>query len=382
MVQLTMINTDGTEITRDVDMNSEEIDLSKQKLTWIELSPLSQFKELKVLSLWDNELENVDLSPLSNCLNLDTILLHQNGLESIDLAPLGNCSKLRTLRLWANKIHNLDLLPLCRNHELQELLLQQNRIRGLDVTPLCMNTSLLTLDFDYLVGIFTYHSPRTRRAPPWLREISGVDTISLIQGTKKAGINRVITVLEQLKLHQMKPLEWKELQIRFLEELGLEHYSAIEFDLLKMLRKLPPDAHEDAMTEVVRNELNLARREHLDAGYSSMFMDVEELRNLDTLSLLPQVLELRETEMRNAQVIETENVFDLRYLWLTVYGFQTLRALGMKLVTDKEGLSEIRWTLQNLGYETRITTADEQMGSTKMSVGLRDYVWWLAEYNV
>ncbi len=70
------------------------------------------------------------------------------------------------------------------------------------------------------------------------------------------------------------------------------------------------------------------------SGWPSVFLDIELLKEPSLARYIPQILEQRDEEMRKTWVNRRGEMFDLRYLWLTAYGFEILRSLGVKLVVS------------------------------------------------
>jgi hypothetical protein len=68
---------------------------------------------------------------------------------------------------------------------------------------------------------------------------------------------------------------------------------------------------------------------------------------------------------------------NLTELHLTAYGYEILRAMGMQLETDSEGLNAIESTFVSLGYKFK--TAQEPARGVKMSDELREAILWIVE---
>jgi len=75
------------------------LDLSKKKLSKIDLSPLEHCYGLITLNLQKNNLDSINLEPLQHCKKLVTLKLENNLLDEIDLAPIVHCKNLIRLRI-------------------------------------------------------------------------------------------------------------------------------------------------------------------------------------------------------------------------------------------------------------------------------------------
>jgi hypothetical protein len=65
----------------------------------------------------------VELEPLRDCANLRILLLAENRLKVVDLEPLRDCHRLHTLDLARNKLKVVDLEPLRHSQSLEELII-------------------------------------------------------------------------------------------------------------------------------------------------------------------------------------------------------------------------------------------------------------------
>jgi len=72
---------------------------------------LAPIKSLKLLALDRNRLTKIDLSPLSGCKKLEKLFLSHNQLEHIDLSPLSSLKNLKSLTLQHNNLKKIDLSP-------------------------------------------------------------------------------------------------------------------------------------------------------------------------------------------------------------------------------------------------------------------------------
>ncbi|MHA1199477.1 MAG: hypothetical protein ACTSQF_09145 [Candidatus Heimdallarchaeaceae archaeon] len=96
----------------------KKLDLTKKKLTEIDLTPLEQCPKIYTVKLSNNKISSINLSPLSHCKALVSVYLEYNPLSSINLAPLIKCKKLdkisfskRTKIEWLDEEFDVFALP-------------------------------------------------------------------------------------------------------------------------------------------------------------------------------------------------------------------------------------------------------------------------------
>ncbi len=154
------VDLSSTNLTSiDLDIFAESpvttLNLGKNSMQNIDLSPLSNYYNLQYLSLNNNKLEQLELSPVSECKLLHTLDLKTNHLKAVDLTPLSQCSHLHTLDLNDNHLTRIDLTPLSQCSHLRILHLKTNRLKTVDLTPLsqCSRLQYLDLSFNQLTRI-------------------------------------------------------------------------------------------------------------------------------------------------------------------------------------------------------------------------------------
>ncbi|MHA1287798.1 MAG: leucine-rich repeat domain-containing protein [Candidatus Thorarchaeota archaeon] len=102
-----------------------------------------------VINLDLRDMVSVDLLPLIWCENLEALYLRNNVLSDIDLTPLEKCGKnLKVINLCHNRIQEIDMEALGSCPNLLEVKLNDNRLKRIDLSPLfqCANLAELGLD--------------------------------------------------------------------------------------------------------------------------------------------------------------------------------------------------------------------------------------------
>ena len=120
---------------------------------------------------------------------------------------------------------------------------------------------------------------------------------------------------------------------------------------------------------------------YLEGGGSSLFLDVELLSKTRLARHVQQVLDSRQEELQRVWVNLRDGVYDLRYLWLTAYGFEICRALGLGLTTDSEGFERLREACRALGFDLKIRE-DDLFPESTLTEEMKKYVWNFVEKMV
>jgi GTPase SAR1 family protein len=138
---------------------------------------------------------------------------------------------------------------------------------------------------------------------------------------------------------------------------------------IKAIRKIdnPTDLTEMIPGEVIH--------EHFKEKQSSLFIDIDYLSDTEYSVHIPEILEHRADEIRKTWINETlSGKMDLRYLWLTAYGFEVLRALKMGLIVTKAQFKRVEELFNNLGFSLAIRD-DGKYPDSKMSEELKEFIW-------
>lgn len=163
-------------------------------------------------------------------------------------------------------------------------------------------------------------------------------------------------ILETLDTYENEGIQ---LHLDLLYALGFGYLGYIEADISEILKRVS----DNTKIEVGRKEILPLLLEQVFAQIETkgqttgLHLDEAMKQHTEFVVLAPTILDLRKKEMAKVRVPFVGDEANLRYLWLTAYGFQILSALKMRLYTNQEGLLKIRESLQGLGYNLRTTTA-------------------------
>ncbi len=123
--------TDGSTATKAIRGNVVYFGMMGARS--VDLSSISDPRYIRILWLYENQLEEIDLSPLSDFVRLESLTLRGNELRTIDLKPLTSCDWLKRLDLSNNQLRTLDLAPLQSCVHLEEINIGGNPFTNLDL---------------------------------------------------------------------------------------------------------------------------------------------------------------------------------------------------------------------------------------------------------
>ncbi|MBQ0098892.1 MAG: leucine-rich repeat domain-containing protein [Oscillospiraceae bacterium] len=113
------------------------------KLTTLDLTPLSNITSVRYSFLEDCGLTSLDLTPLSNITSVGNNFLSGCKLTSLDLTPLSNITSVGNNFLQACKLTSIDLSPLSNVTNIGNGFLRSStKLTSLDLTPLSNVTNI------------------------------------------------------------------------------------------------------------------------------------------------------------------------------------------------------------------------------------------------
>ena len=84
------------------------------KTSQIDLNPLSECRDLKILTIDGMNLKEIDLSPLSDCIKLEFLKVEDDELKSLDITPLFGCRALTNFAIGTFPATGLHTAASCR----------------------------------------------------------------------------------------------------------------------------------------------------------------------------------------------------------------------------------------------------------------------------
>lgn len=373
------------------------IDLSNNHLKEIDLSPLKSCTKLQGLNLLKNQLEHIDLTPLYSCPSLIGLQLLANKLEEIDLSPLDPSFYLKGLYLNHNNLKEIDLSPLCQSRNLEGLWLSANPLQTIDLSPLSSCVKLNLKIIDTKIQFIDLTPLKNIR----MTDFERMEARSAGQGTYQWVSLRTIPVIG-FKVKYSRPRSisssWNFLRtivsenkssIRLhndvLMALGLGHLGLVDTNLFKLLLSIPSNtSFREAQQDVEQFIVNLVANQ-IDRGWSTMGLDLDITvsRYHEIVLRMDKILSQRAEEIRQVPIPSLENYANLRYLALTVYGNQILRALripiGKRLEMKSDDFKNLKSAVKKLGYKLNIVSGKREWGDDHP---IGDYNRALDDYEI
>ena len=132
------VESDSFEFSNYPASEVQTIDVFGNDLKHLDLSPLSDFKNLKELSIRSTNLQEIDLRPLKG-LNIETIDIDDSLVKEVNLTPLSDCKMLRKIRVLCSLLQHVDLKPLSNLQKLTVINFSENDIKSIDLSTISSN---------------------------------------------------------------------------------------------------------------------------------------------------------------------------------------------------------------------------------------------------
>lgn len=318
--------------------------------------------------------QRVDLSEVSSCKELEILNLSNNMIEEIDFTPLSAIGSITTLILENNRLTTLDLWPLADCISLEILDLKNNRLAGLDLTPVFLQAhveldSSVVISADYLLR-FALTNEQLKKRFLLVRADRALWTATpvIIWNTYEALAEqiewsqihqRILTILKQTN-----ESDWYAFQRGLLMGFSLEELAGYDGDPRNLLSKTSPDMNFTTARQTIFDRVIELLDEQVEIGGSTLFLDIDAMKATRASKLIPKIIEARKREMENAVVPTKGSVALMNSLWLTHYGFKILQALDVGIQHYGDGLHRMRESLVDLGFDLKT----EEVASIASSV--------------
>ncbi|MGY5851939.1 MAG: hypothetical protein RTU92_00060 [Candidatus Thorarchaeota archaeon] len=207
-------------------------------------------------------------------------------------------------------------------------------------------------------------------------------------------IDRYITSVKEL-LKTASGDEWLRIQWDFLDTVGLSELYGCDFNILPILEQIPPISDYVDVRSFLQHTLVESLLEKLEAGGTSLLLNVDKMKDTPAATLIPKILELRKYELDRTTVSiigselviydvfmkETDckvipdkgNSVLLENLWLTALGYEVLSKLDVGLQTDLKGLKRIQKAINKIGTDLQLERVNSRSVhlKTNMSEAMR-----------
>ena len=252
-------------------------------------------------------------------------------MKSIVLDSLVSCIGLQRLRLNGNQFQEIDLWPLIHCKELLEVNLENNHFDQLDINPLYLVRSLTNLTVDESLEYSAEALFKYTERPQWLSETDAlkIKWLDFKQCTVSTDWSKTYSYVQRI-LNHISQGDWYPTQRGLLDwfDMGeLGGYDGNPENLIEF-------SSETKDFEVTKNLISERMAELLDEQFEksgpTLFLDIEHLSSTRASKLIPRIHELREKEIEETFIPVIDGMADLRFLWLTYYGFSILSTMGVK----------------------------------------------------
>ena len=335
--------------------------------------------------------KRIDLTNLRTCNKLESLDLSNNMLETLDLTPVSFCSTLKEVNLRNNHLTTLDLWPLVYCSSLCELDLSENRIHSIDYSPIFLRTrvkldSSVVIQVDHMLRyVFTneelaerIHLRRSDGAP-W-------SAIPVIIWNDHRVMSRSIdwsTMKERmiLLMESVPKDKWFNCQRGLLQSLGFSELSGYDGNPLDLIETTSNNmSYTEARNAIYDRTIELLELQLANEG-STIFLDIEKMKNTRASKIIPLIVELRKKEVENTIIQTKGSEVYLMPLLLTHYGLTIIKAMKMTFTTDSEGWHKIKTNFEELGLDlqTKKVQSFQPSYSEQKSHGMRKYAFNYAQ---
>jgi hypothetical protein len=342
------------------------IDIGGNRLTEVDLSPLSSCENLEYLSISDNQLETVDLSPLESCKQLRNLDLSHNYLKEIDLSPVAECTNLTYLYLQENMFKKVNVAPLFHLYNLSVAVIQltHRAPRPKVVIDSPMSNSPPNLNdvvYAYLI------ERKAGFIPEWLYnkdseiEYEPRPYRELVREYGWEGVKKHLTAISKsLRVGD----DFNTQQILF-TALGIPELACYDGSLRDLVKLLPNSGSYDDGIITLQSAIIEILEVQLQQGRSTLYFDVDSLSTTRGSVLIPLVLKQRNQEMEDVTLFDNKGRIDLLPLWITSYGSKILRALKFGRWVSASHLPEIERALTKINHEFTVEKVAYDAGNEK-----------------
>lgn len=156
----------------------------------------------------------------------------------------------------------------------------------------------------------------------------------------------------------------------------------LDADLLDEMRTVYQEEDFPRFRDHIARLAAVILERQLAEGGLTLFVNTEKMKErAELIQLIPSVLDLRKREMDDCVISMKEDVYDLRALWLTHWGFQLLKSIHRMLTASEKTIGKVRSTFEKVGFELRVVEGSTTPVHVKMSDEMRNYIWAQAKRN-
>jgi hypothetical protein len=207
-------------------------------------------------------------------------------------------------------------------------------------------------------------------------------------------LRKVLHLFENFSLDWIEPPQIRELHSQLtrrdpewfnyhllqhlLSSLGLSWMGFLDGNPIEHLKYILPRMEYSSRRTEIYDYVRERICEQIDAGGTTIGIDIDSMiHDGHFAARISKVLEKRQSEIRDVEVVVEDNTFNLKNFWLTAYGFN-MKQHGMRNVghwCSLETFDKIQKNLNTLGIKLRVSPCQSQVNIPGLSKGMRDYIW-------
>lgn len=325
--------------------------LAGNRLTHVDLEPLSTCKTLRRIDLSENLLSQIDLSPLSHLHELAHLDLSHNRLQRLNLGPLSECTSLKWVYLQHNDFRSVNVAPLYDHSSLRGLILLSGKKAILRFDESTPEKKILAMADFAIQSLY-----REVERPEWLDHQAEFEatTPSLEFLVKSYGWSRVVRSLNFMGL-PVKAKHDMMYQRIFFRGLGMEELVGLETGISKILDLIPQEMEwEESLGEIYDRIVDLLRAQIENSG-ATRDMDIEMMAGKKASVLVPLIIEKRGDEMKRLRLQRDPlGRIDISPLTKTAYGSRIVSAMELEPRVDDREFSKLRTALKEVGVSVTV----------------------------
>ena len=152
-----------------------------------------------------------------------------------------------------------------------------------------------------------------------------------------------------------------EIYHAIIETLGLLEYAGVRNHLPLILADSANSLSlEDAMKKI-REKMSETLRVQIKSGGSTLFLDIDKLKEGQDAHLVPYIIDLRQKEIENIKVtMYDDEQYDFTDLMFTNYGIELMRALKVWIIGNKDDLEQVTKRIEEIDGHINVVKGSEK----------------------
>jgi len=191
-------------------------------------------------------------------------------------------------------------------------------------------------------------------------------------------------LLNLISLIQKKTPYWIEHYLfqNLLSSLGLSWIGFLDGPPIEHIEYVVPRINQPFFSDEIQKYLIGKLIQQIDEHGTTINLDIPTAtKHVEIAKRIDQVLLMRKREIEKIEVIIEFHSVNLKNLWLTSYGFSALEAECVSTSCSLETFNQIKKEFEKNDISIKIAPSASRKYQSRMSAGLREYIWKLADSN-